>query len=88
MVKVRVHLHEFMGDFMSEDCYVEITLPCRPMKGDFLHLSNENDKKMYDMALKRYTTKDIHYGEIEDSHRVKEVLITSGSDIIQIEIGT
>ena len=87
MVKVRVHLHEFMGDFMSDDCYVDIELPCRPMKGDYICLSQQEDKKMLELALKNYTEEEIEYNEIESANIVKEVLIVSGSDRIQIEIG-
>jgi hypothetical protein len=87
MVKVRVHIHEFMGDFMSEDCFVDIELPYRPMKGDYIHLSHKEDAKILELALKKYTKEEVQYYQIESANVIKEVLIVSGSDRIQIEIG-
>jgi len=87
MIKARIHIHEFMGDFMSDDCYVDTELHFRPMKGDYLYLSREEDAEILRLALNSYTQEQIDYNQIESANKVKEVLIISGSDRIQIEIG-
>mgnify|MGYP003648437880 CR=1 FL=1 len=89
MVKVRVHMYEKGGNFMDENLYVDIELNFRPMIGEHIWLSddqeNELQLKLNDLiANERYGYKDM---EILCRTRVKDIHIPQGKEFIQIEIG-
>ena len=46
MVKVRVHMYEKGGNFMDEILYVDIELNFRPMIGEHIWLSDDQENEL------------------------------------------
>ena len=88
MVKVRIHFFE-TGDFMDPDLFIDVEFAVRPMVGDVIHLSNEQDDELEERAAFLFLSGyGDAYEEIEAGSRtrVKEVFLPQGKDYVQIEL--